>query len=112
MPDEMFEVPGHRLRELRDRAAEMERRYDQLTVQLGGENDRLRREVADLKAENAGLRLELDDAGRKTVLLCPASAMLDAMEASTDAEPGTIMRATDQTGLEFELTGDGQWRRR
>lgn len=72
----------------------------------------LRREVAELKAENARLRQELDAAGRRSVLLCPASAMMEAMEASTDAEPGTIMRATDQTGLEFELGGDGQWRRK
>lgn len=72
----------------------------------------LRKQVGDLRAENASLRAQLDEAGRQTVFWCPASAMLEAMEASTDAEPGTIMRATDQTGLEFELTGDGQWRRR
>lgn len=71
-----------------------------------------RQEIAELKAEVARLNAELDAAGRRSVLLCPASAMIDAMEASTDAEPGTIMRATDQTGLEFELGGDGQWRRR
>jgi hypothetical protein len=72
----------------------------------------LRREIAELKSENARLRAELDVAGRRSVLLCPASAMLEAMEASYDAEPGTIMRATDQTGLEFELTEDRKWRRR
>lgn len=87
MPDEMFEVPGDRLRQMS-------------------------REIAELKAENARLAAELDAAGRRSVLLCPASAMMDAMEASGDAEPGTILRATDQTGLEFELGGDGQWRRR
>ena len=63
-------------------------------------------------AENAGLRAELDAAGRRSVLLCPASAMLDAMEASTDAEPGTVMRATDDPGLEYELGRDSQWRRK
>lgn len=71
-----------------------------------------REEIAELKAENARLRAELDAAGRKSVLLCPASAMLDAMEASLDEEPGTIMRATDQQGLEYELRGDRQWYRR
>lgn len=71
-----------------------------------------REEIAELKAENARLRAELDAAGRKSVLLCPASAMMDAMEASLDEEPGTIMRATDQTGLEFELGKDRLWVRR
>jgi hypothetical protein len=82
----MYEVPGDRLRELRE-------------------------EIGDLKAENERLRAELDAAGRRHVLLCPASAMMDAMEASLDEEPGTIMRATDQGGLEFELR-DRQWVRR
>lgn len=67
---------------------------------------------AELTAENARLRAELDAAGRKSVLLCPASAMLDAMEASAGEESGTIIRATDEPGLEFELRSDRLWYRR
>lgn len=79
---------------------------------LAAENERLRARAAELFAETQRLRAELDAAGRRSVLLCPASAMLGAMEASTEEEPGTIMRATDESGLEYELGSDRQWRRR
>lgn len=79
---------------------------------LAAENERLRARVAELFAETQRLRAELDTAGRRNTLLCPAGAMLEAMEASLDEEPGTIMRASDQSGLEFELGSDRQWHRR
>jgi hypothetical protein len=72
------------------------------------EYDELRRQLAELKAENARLRAELDTAGRRTVLLCPAGAMMDAMAASAGEPEGTIIRATDDPALAFELK-EGAW---
>ena len=79
--------------------------------QLAAENARLRKRVGELFAETQQLRAELDAAGRRAVLLCPASAMLDAMETSISEPEGTILRATDDDQLEFELRG-GSWVRR
>lgn len=71
--------------------------------------DELRRQVAELTAENARLRAELDMALHRKVLLCPASALDDAMSVSLDEEPGTILRSTDQRAIEFEMGEDRQW---
>lgn len=81
----MYEVPGDRLSQMRE-------------------------QIAELKAENARLRAELDAAGHRTTLLCPAAAVAAAMNASRDEEPGTILRVTDQDGMEFELGKDRVWR--
>jgi hypothetical protein len=75
---------------------------------LSAENDRLRKRIGELFAENQQLRAELDAAGRRSVLLCPASAMLDAMETSLGEPEGTILRATDDPELEYELKA-GSW---
>jgi hypothetical protein len=90
--------------------------YEAEMKQVRAQRDRAyaveRERTAELRAENARLRAELDVAGRRNVLLCPAGAMLDAMEASRDEEPGTILRATDMERLEYELGKDRQWHRR
>jgi ferredoxin-NADP reductase len=70
-----------------------------------------RQEIAELRSEVARLKARLDAAGRRNTLLCPASAMMDAMEASLGEADGTILRATDDPELEFELEA-GSWVRR
>lgn len=72
------------------------------------ETARLRREAAELRAEVQRLKAELDMTQRRNVLLVPAVHMPAAMEASMGEEDGTVIRATDDPGLEFELK-DGAW---
>lgn len=62
-----------------------------------------RQQTSELRAEIARLKAELDAAGHRSTLLCPASALMDAMDASRDEPEGTILRATDGDQEEYEL---------
>jgi hypothetical protein len=72
------------------------------------ETARLRRENAELSAEIARLKAELDETAGRNVLLVRADAMMDAMAASAGEPDGTVIRATDDPSLEFELKA-GSW---
>lgn len=66
------------------------------------------REIGELRATVAQLRAELETAGRRTVILCPAAGLMDAMTSCADEAEGTILRATDDDTLAYELKA-GAW---
>jgi hypothetical protein len=72
------------------------------------DHDGLARENAELKAEVQQLKAQLDQAERRNTLMVPAMHMPDAMAASLGEAEGTIMRATDDPSIEFELR-EGTW---
>ncbi len=63
----------------------------------------------EYEAEIARLKAELDEAAGAHVLLCPSYGLHKAMADSTDEEPGTILRVTDNPGLEYEMGTDKIW---
>jgi len=73
--------------------------------------DRLRAENGELRAEVARLTAELDETQQRNVLNVRKSGIIDAMAISTGEPAGTVIRATDEPGLAFELGEDLQWRR-
>ena len=66
------------------------------------------REIGELRATVAQLRAELETAGRRTVILCPAAGLMDAMTSCAEEAEGTILRATDDDTLAYELKA-GSW---
>lgn len=68
----------------------------------------LRRQLSGLQTENQRLRNELDAYQGRTVFFTTDGHLDEAMIASFDAEPGTVLRATD-TGRELILTAAGGW---
>lgn len=88
---------------------EMERvrapmRYNELATSVRTLGDAV---ILEADAEIARLRIELDRYQGRTVMFCTDAQLDAAAIASLDAEPGTILRATD-TGRELVLA-DGTW---
>lgn len=77
---------------------------DYARIQVGNRDQ----ELGEMRATIQRLKAELDAAGRRSVLLCPAGAILEAMDVSKNEPEGTIIRATDDPELEYELKG-GSW---
>ena len=68
---------------------------------------RLRRRIAELQAEVARLRSELDEYRGARVLFCLDRDLAEAMANAAAEADGTRLRSTD-TDREFELNG-GAW---
>jgi hypothetical protein len=89
--------------------------YEGEIVRLRAQRDNAyaveRERTAELKAEIARLQGELDEAFQVNVLHVRKDAIIGAMEISHGEPSGTVIRATDEPGLAFELGVDRQWRR-
>lgn len=65
-------------------------------------------QLGELRAEVQRLKAQLDEVQHRRVLLCPSAHIPAAMATSMGEEDGTLIRASDDPGLEWVLK-EGAW---